>query len=208
MRFKAVELKEGLNHWNKCIKKFPNIRYLGHPDLRKRCEIVGDFDSTTKKQITILKKTLLRFRKETGFGRGIAAPQIGIFKRIVTIYDGENVIVLINPKITKISKELAICEELCMSFGNLSATVVRPKFITVKYQDEKGSQTVIEADEKSSRMIQHEIDHLDGILNIDRAIKNGLRFVYSMKQFNGIHDLDIMGDCPCGSGEKYKKCCG
>lgn len=188
MEYKPKELLKTLNSEADLIRSFTQLKYLGHPDLRKKCKLIKQLSQKTNKEIKKLNATLIRFRKLTRFEKGIAAPQIGILKRFIIVYKEDASIVLINPKITKKSKSLTIAEELCMSMGVLSAFVVRPKFVTVSYLDEKGDKQKWRADILHSRVLQHEIDHLDGILCIDRAIKNGLRFVYNMEQFRGIKD--------------------
>lgn len=213
MKFEVPALNEGINSWKKVIKNIPNIKYLGSPGLRKKCKEITVFDSSIKRDINRLKKTFLEYREKTGFGKGMAAPQIGIFKRFVVIFTNDNVMVLANPKITSFSEELLIAEELCVSLGNLSATVIRPKFVSVQYQDETGKVLIFKGNKKESRIIQHELDHLNGVLNIDKAIKNGLRFVYDMKQLK-MKDFDPDSTCPCGATKpdgrpvKYKHCCG
>jgi len=188
MEFKSSELNKGLNRWKKVIKNIPELRYLGSPDLRKKCATVKEFNSETKKDIAKLKKIFLKYREMTGVGRGMSAPQIGILKNIVVIFSNDVLKTLVNPKITTSSEEMTIAEELCMSMGNLSAFVVRPKLITVEYQNETGKSIKLKANKEESRIIQHEMDHLDGVLNIDKTIKNGLRFVYNIKQFEGIKE--------------------
>lgn len=208
MQYKAEELIVDINRWKRIIRKFPSIRYLGSSELCKKCKPVTSFDATTKRKTNKLKKIFTEFRKETGLGRGMAAPQIGIIERFVVVVIEDKNIILVNPKIIKRSKELTICNELCMSFGNLSATVVRPKYITIEYQDENGKKNVLEADMSMSRILQHELDHLDGILYTEKAIRNGLTFVYNMKQFKRIEDVEPLNNCPCGSKINFKNCCG
>lgn len=188
MGFKSKDLIKTFHEEADLIKAIPNLRYFGHPDLYKQCKPIRRFDSRLISDIKKLGLTLAKFRKLTGFGKGIAAPQIGILKRFIVVYKEDTPVVLINPKIIKRSKSLTIAEELCMSMGILSAFVVRPKFVTVSYLDEKQAKQEWQADVFYSRMLQHEIDHLDGILYTDMAIKNGLRFVYNMEQFQGIRD--------------------
>ncbi|MEI8061029.1 MAG: peptide deformylase [Candidatus Berkelbacteria bacterium] len=202
-----ADLNKFLNVWKKTIKNFPDISYLGSDDLRKKCKNVVITDSKTQKDIKKLKEIFLGYREKTGFGRGLAAPQIGVLKRFVAVFVRDKVMILVNPRITKRSNELTIAEELCVSMGNLAATVVRPKFVSISYQDETGKELIIDGNDKESRVIQHELDHLDGILNIDKAIRNGLRFVYDIKQFE-MNDFDLNSKCPCGSDKKYIDCCG
>ena len=96
------------------------VLLLGNPLLREKCSVVTDFKSKElKKEIIDLKDTLEDFRKNNGFGRGIAAIQIGIMKRIIALNLGDESFVVINPKITEQSKETLTLWDDCMSFPNL-----------------------------------------------------------------------------------------
>ena len=188
MEYKSKDLIKTVDDWNTITKVFPNLRLFGHPDLYKICKPIKRFDKKTLAEIKRLKRILARYRALTGFGKGIAAPQIGVLRRFLVVYKEDTPAVLINPEITQNSKTLTIAEELCMSMGILSAFVVRPKFVTVSYLDENKEKQEWQADILYSRVLQHEIDHLNGILYTDKAIKNGLRFVYNVEQFQGIKD--------------------
>lgn len=105
-----------------------------------------------------------------GDGVGIAGPQVGILKRVCFVSDsGKNPQVLINPEITWFSKESISLKEGCLSIPNVFGFVRRSKSIHAKAYDENGKIVKIKAKGWLSRVIQHEIDHLDGILFIDKA---------------------------------------
>lgn len=146
------------------------ILLLGNPVLRTRCEKIRKFsDPGLRNIIADLFDTLADFRRTHGFGRGIAAPQIGSATRI-TVINVDKPVVLINPKIIKKSKKMMTLWDDCFSFPDILAKVRRHVTITVRYHDEAGKQHVMEARGSLSELLQHEIDHLDGILAVDRAI--------------------------------------
>lgn len=146
------------------------ILLLGNPVLHERCSKVKDFTSDeTRAVITDLHDTLLDFRSRKGFGRGIAAPQIGSSCRIIFI-DFEIQGVLINPVITNRSRKKFRLWDDCFSFPDILVEVERNYSITVAYRDEAGKRKTVKAEGALSELLQHEIDHLDGILAIDRAV--------------------------------------
>jgi len=106
-------------------------------------------------------------------GAGLAAPQVNILKRVVVVNldPSGNAKEFINPKILKKSFRKTIIEEGCLSVPNKFCNVKRPKKIKVKYQDRYGDWHKDKCDDYLSRVLQHEIDHLDGILFIDKIIK-------------------------------------
>lgn len=131
-----------------------------------------------KKVISDLKKTLREYRRLTGKGRGVAAVQIGIPLRITVLYINKKQVVLINPEITGRSTRFLEYPEICMSSNPIVAKVVRPAWVEVSYLNESGKKRIW--DEKDdlilNRVFQHEIDHLDGILNIDLIRPGNLIF--------------------------------
>jgi len=130
-----------------------------------------------------LKTELEDFRKKNGFGRGIAGIQIGIKKRIIALNFGEGPFVIVNPEIFERSIELFTMWDDCMSFPDLMVRVERNKSIGLKYQDETGcTKEWKNIEQDKSELLQHEIDHLDGIMAIDRAI-NETDIVYR-NEFN------------------------
>lgn len=150
------------------------ILILGNPLLREKCKIVDDFDDQKLKyEIIEIKEALENFRNTKGFGRGIAAIQIGILKRIIALNLGKETFVIINPVITWKSKETFTLWDDCMSFPDLLVRVSRCKSISIEYQDENRATRVWNTiGQAESELLQHELDHLDGILAIDRTIDN------------------------------------
>jgi peptide deformylase len=104
-------------------------------------------------------------------GVGLAAPQVGSDLRICTIQADDKTYVLINPKIKSSSRKKDIFEEGCLSFPGKFFPVERPIKVKVQARDSEGKKVKIKADGLFARVLQHEIDHLDGILVIDRAVK-------------------------------------
>ena len=129
-------------------------------------------------KIKHMKQSLLKYRKLTGKGRGIAAVQLGFPEKMIVVYMPEiegKLLMLINPKITKQSTEKLKYPEMCMSASPAIAPVVRPAWIEFAYYDETGKKQLwnTKADTDLGRMynrvFEHEIDHLDGFINIDRV---------------------------------------
>ncbi len=152
------------------------ILLLGNPTLQQKCSPVKDWsDPSIKKTIDDLRDTLANFKKTHGFGRGIAAPQIGISKQIIfiNIFPGttdNQQRPLINPKIIKRSKQQMLLWDDCFSFPEILVKVKRALNITVQYEDERGKRHQFTAGGALSELLQHEIDHINGILAIDRPI--------------------------------------
>lgn len=146
------------------------IRLLGDPLLRTHCEPVREVQSDgVRVLIEDLRDTLADFRASRGFGRGIAAPQIGSAKRIIYL-DFEIRGALINPRIIRHSRRTFRLWDDCFSFPDIMVMVTRWQTITVSYQDEQGRRKTCKAEGSLAELLQHEIDHLNGILAIDRAV--------------------------------------
>lgn len=128
--------------------------------LEQECEIVTVFDKKLAKLLNDMYDTMIEFD-----GVGLAAPQIGINKQVavVDIDDDSGTIELINPQILETKGEQNGVEG-CLSFPGLYGEVLRPYFVKVKAQNRKGKEFIIEAEDYLARAIQHEIDHLHGIL--------------------------------------------
>jgi peptide deformylase len=149
------------------------ILQLGNPVLWQESGYVADIHSAeTREIVRDLSDTLAVFREATGYGRGIAAPQIGVLKRVIFIrmqpagFCGP----LINPEITWFSDAAMELWDDCFSFPDLMVRVSRARKIRVDYQDDRGLKGILEAEGDLSELLQHEIDHLDGILAVQRAI--------------------------------------
>jgi peptide deformylase len=140
-----------------------------NPILRKKSIAISKFDKKLKKLIKDMTETMLKKN-----GVGLAAPQIGINERLVILnfrLDSKKFqsLTLVNPEIINTSTEITIAEEGCLSLPKIFAKVQRYKTTTLKFQDEKNNQRILELDEFNSRTIQHEIDHLDGVLFVDES---------------------------------------
>jgi len=146
------------------------ILLLGNPFLRKRCRrVVTPSDPAVTTIARDLRDTLQEFRRLRGFGRGIAAPQLGSPERVIYI-DYEFSGAMINPRIVRRSRKKFLLWDDCFSFPDLIVKVERSKEINVEFVDETGTARSISASGGLAELLQHEIDHLDGVLAVDRAI--------------------------------------
>jgi peptide deformylase len=143
---------------------------LQHPNPALK-QVAAPVDPTAERDLRELCKTMARLMYEAP-GIGLAAPQIGVLKRVI-VYDLEEekpgVIALCNPQIVETSEELEVDDEGCLSLPGISVPIERPVRITCEALTLKGNPIRIEADGLHARLLQHEIDHLDGVLIIDRA---------------------------------------
>jgi peptide deformylase len=150
------------------------ILQLGDPLLRQRCSLVTNPASNeTQELVADLADTLAHWRATTGYGRGIAAPQIGVLERVIFLKLPEvEPWPLINPEIIARSDQKIVVWDACLSFLSIFMQVERRREIRVQYQTLRGETVEIEVgeDRNLSELLQHEIDHLDGILAIDRVI--------------------------------------
>ena len=142
-----------------------------NPILRKKSVAIAKFDKKIKKFLPKMIATMLA--KD---GVGLAAPQVGVNERIVVLnlrLDKKKwrPLVLINPEILVADAETECAEEGCLSLPGTFGEVERSATVTVKFLDGNGAPRILELTELNARAIQHEIDHLDGILFIDRARK-------------------------------------
>jgi peptide deformylase len=150
------------------------ILQLGNPILRQKAAAVEDPTARDiRNLVRDLAETLAYWRAETGYGRGIAAPQLGDLRRVIFLQlPGAEPWPLINPEITARSAEKIIVWDACLSFLSIFMQVERHREITIRYQNLNGATLEFEAgdDRNLSELLQHEIDHLDGILAIDRVV--------------------------------------
>ena len=152
------------------------VLQLGNPKLREiAARVANPASGEIRAVVEDLADTLLYWRTSTGYGRAIAAPQIGASVRVIFLKlpDGEPW-PMVNPEITWRSEEKIVVWDACLSFLSIFMQVERHREITVRYQDLRGEWQEIEAGEERnlSELLQHEIDHLDGILAVDRVIDN------------------------------------
>ena len=148
------------------------VLQLGDPGLR---EVAKSVENPATPEIRALVEdladTLAYWRRTTGYGRGIAAPQLGVNLRVIFLrLPCEEPWPIVNPTITERSTEKIVVWDACLSFLSIFMQVERHREITVRYQDLGGKWHEIRADEERnlSELLQHEIDHLDGILAVDR----------------------------------------
>lgn len=148
------------------------ILLLGDRRLRTRSvEIADPRAPEVQRVLESLAVTLDAFRRTHGFGRAISAPQIGAPLRAIAVNLGKGTFFVLNPKIVWRSDESVTMWDDCMSFPDLLVRLARSESITIEYTDEEGRrQTWTKMDVAASELLQHEIDHLDGILAVDRAI--------------------------------------
>ncbi len=140
-----------------------DIKTAGNPVLRQVAAKVTKIDKRIKRLLSDMADTMYK-----ADGVGLAAPQIGVSVRIVVIDVGDGILEMINPEI--ISKEgSCINVEGCLSVPNFDGEVERAKSVKVKYQDRNGKPIVLNTTDILAIAVQHELDHLDGILFIDKA---------------------------------------
>lgn len=149
-----------------------DIVYLGDPVLRTEAEDVTVFDDDLRALVRDMFETMYH-----ADGIGLAAPQIGVSTRVIVVdlrrQDEDEPepqrIAVVNPVVTWSSKEVAKQTEGCLSIPGLEEVVQRPVAVTVEGRDPDGNEIVVEADDLFARALQHEIDHIDGILFVDRV---------------------------------------
>lgn len=141
-----------------------------YPDkiLRKKAATVKNIKDQERKLVTLMIETM-----RASDGIGLAAPQVGISKRLIVIEDVENKnnglpYVFFNPKILKKKGRCSFCEG-CLSVADVTSDISRPESVLVEALDQDGKRVKIDTDGLLARILQHEIDHLDGILFIDRV---------------------------------------
>lgn len=139
---------------------------FGDPVLRSTASKVDDFGSGLQGEIERMTRIVL-----DAPGSGLAATQLGILRRLFVYRpeQGDEVRVIVNPEIEWSSDETEVGLEGCLSIPDVALEIERPSAIRLKAQDENGEEIVIEEEGWTARVLQHETDHLDGVLTIDRA---------------------------------------
>ena len=142
------------------------IRKLGDPVLKSSATPVDRFDDSLRTQVGRMAAIM-----QDAIGIGLAAPQLGISQRLVVYRVGPDapLIALANPEIEWISDDVEPGEEGCLSIPGVAVDVERPVHVRVHAQDEHGERRLVEASGLEARVIQHEMDHLDGVLMLDRT---------------------------------------
>jgi peptide deformylase len=152
------------------MKKLEDLLLLGNPLLYEKCEpVLPDELPLIAGWVADLDNVMKEIRAKYNFGRAIAAPQLGIMKRLIYM-NIDKPTVFINPEFTYLSDELFELWDDCMSFPNLLVKVKRHKKLTIKYLDENWHPSEWRMEDDLSELLQHEYDHLEGILCISRAI--------------------------------------
>ncbi|MCQ3806212.1 MAG: peptide deformylase [Acidimicrobiaceae bacterium] len=139
-----------------------DIRVIGDPVLRQSARRITDIDGALVRLADNMIETMY-----AAPGIGLAAPQVGVQKRLFVWDMGEGPQVIVNPEIIESDGEW-LYDEACLSVPGLSWEIVRPKTVHLVGRDLDGNETSFEADELEARLFQHEIDHLDGTLLIER----------------------------------------
>ncbi|MGI6344299.1 MAG: peptide deformylase [Bacillota bacterium] len=150
------------------------IRQLGDPVLRQVAQPITAFGTPELLALVDdLRDTLHDFQAKHGTGRGIAAPQIGISQRVIYMECQGKAYTLINPEFVARSKQMFTLWDSCFSYFGIAFQVERHYAVTVRYWDETGAEHVLEAEDELAELLQHEMEHLDGVLAIDQLIPAG-----------------------------------
>jgi peptide deformylase len=142
------------------------IRRLGDPVLKSRATPVDRFDDSLRRQVSRMAGLM-----NDAVGVGLAAPQLGISQRLLVYRVGPDapLVALANPEIEWSSEDEEVAEEGCLSIPGIHLDIERPVHVRVRAQDEEGDERTVEASGLEARVIQHELDHLDGVLILDRS---------------------------------------
>jgi peptide deformylase len=160
------------------------ILSLGNPQLYEESEPVLKKEIETMQSVVVdLRDTMMNFRKQYGVGRAIAAPQIGVMKRLLYMSIGDVSTVFINPRLEDMSGEMMEVWDDCMCFPDLLVKVMRYKSCRILYRNEKWEEESMDLDGDLSELLQHEYDHLDGVLAVSRAIDGKSFALKNQKRF-------------------------
>lgn len=158
------DLLQFFNNAPKVAEQIPELTFLGDNILKTKT-VFTDFE-TALQVCNDLAKTLAKMREITGVGRGLAAPQIGSNERCFVTFVDNEFQYFINPEITKYSDNTNWYRENCLSCGPLACNLNRPENIVIIFTDKEGNRQEKIYDQFWARLLQHEYDHLDGIVNI------------------------------------------
>lgn len=141
--------------------------------LHTVCIPIKSIDKTTKKLIKVMKAYVFTTINKNALG--LAAPQLNVLSRVILTYLGKKWVIMINPEIENFSEETYKDEEGCLSVPGKYGDVWRPSSITVSFLDEKGLKKKLFLSQLDARVVQHEVDHLDGILFVDRMEEKDIK---------------------------------
>jgi peptide deformylase len=148
------------------------IRRLGDPVLKSSATPVDRFDDSLRKQVARMAGLM-----NDALGVGLAAPQLGISQRLLVYRVGPDapLIALANPELEWVSDDRETIDEGCLSIPGVTVDVERPVHVRIRALDEEGEERLVEASGLEARVIQHEMDHLDGVLILDRTTRDQRR---------------------------------
>src|SRR3954452_1141527 len=148
------------------------INALGDPVLKSKATPVDRFDDSLRSQVNRMAGIM-----SDSLGVGLAAPQLGVSQRLLVYRVGPDapVIVLANPEVEWRSDDSEVLDEGCLSIPGITVDVERPVHVRVRALDEEGEDRTVEASGLEARVIQHEMDHLDGVLILDRTTREQRR---------------------------------
>ena len=147
------------------------IRLYGHPVLRRKCREVDEINEDVYKLIDIMAKLMYQNK-----GLGLAAPQVGILKRVIIADVGDGLVSLVNPRILwRQGKD--VMSEGCLSIPGINLEIKRSKEVIVEGLNKEGEKVQLGAVGLLARVLQHEIDHLDGVLLVDRVSKKRIKSI-------------------------------
>ncbi|HRH30708.1 MAG TPA: peptide deformylase [Candidatus Paceibacterota bacterium] len=168
---KLADLNRGSNN---ILEQIPELTYIGDPVLRLKTS-----DVSVQEGVSLGKKlieTLIKYQKLTGLGVGLAAPQIGSSGKVFVTHKDDISKIFINPKIINLSEDENLYKENCLSSSHVWCDVKRPKSITISYANEDGESVTEEYEGFWARLIQHEYDHLQGVVNVDKAVVGTIEY--------------------------------
>ena len=148
---------------------FRLIRSFGDPVLRSRASEVTRFDDSLREEVARMDRLM-----GDALGLGLAANQVGVLHRLLVYRAGPDapLVAVVNPRIEWSSQDEEVAEEGCLSLPRVTVDVERPVHVRVSARDEHGEPITIEASGLEARVIQHEMDHLDGVLILDRTSRD------------------------------------
>jgi peptide deformylase len=143
-----------------------HVRKWGDPVLKSRARAVDRFDDALRAEVDYMRGIM-----HDAYGVGLAAPQIGTSNRVLVyrVQPESPIVALVNPTFEWMGKETEVIEEGCLSLPNVHVDVERPVHVRARALDEHGETVIIEASGLEARVLQHEVDHLDGVLMIERC---------------------------------------
>jgi peptide deformylase len=165
-----------------------DIRVIGDPVLRERAREVTDFDRALRK----LAKRMIRTMKDAP-GVGLAAPQVGALQRLIVYDVDDDPRVLVNPVLSDFADETEESDEGCLSVPGVTMPVERPVSVHVRGQDEYGEPVDFVAEGFAARVIQHEHDHLEGVLIVDRTSRSA-----RAAALRAMRDMEAGAQAPAG----------